>query len=141
MLWTVAPNLQTGVSVVLDLRYARVWLVMGWLLVVGVTIASLVPVHSLPPVDVSDKFEHTLAYAALTLWFAGIYPRSRYLRVVMGLFVLGVAIEFAQGAMNLGRQRDYHDVIANSSGIALGVVVAFMGLDRWARWLEDWARK
>ena len=125
----------------LDLRYARAWLVAGWLIVIGVVIASLVPTQSLPEVDVSDKFEHAVAYASLTLWFAGIYRRSRYLHIVLGFFLLGVAIEFAQGAMHLGRQRDYHDVIANSGGIVAGWLIALVGIGGWARWVESWGRK
>ena len=125
----------------LDLRHARAWLVAGWLLVTVVVVASLVPSYSLPPVGVSDKLEHSVAYAAMTLWFTGIYRRSRYWHIAAALFLLGVAIEFAQGAMNLGRQRDYHDVIANSGGIAVGMLVALVGIGGWARWAEGWTSK
>ena len=47
----------------------------------------------------------------LTLWFAGIYPRSRYSLIGVALFVMGVVIEWLQGAMNLGRQADMRDVV------------------------------
>ena len=124
-----------------ELRHARAWLVGGCLLVMSVVVASLVPSYSLPPVGVSDKFEHSMAYAAMTLWFTGIYGRSRYVHIGVALFLLGIAIEYAQGAMDLGRQRDYHDVIANSGGIAVGMIVALIGIGGWARWVEGWARK
>ena len=125
----------------LDLRHARAWLVAGWLLVTVVVVASLVPSYSLPPVGVSDKFEHSMAYAAMTLWFTGIYGRSRYVHIGVALFLLGIAIEYAQGAMDLGRQRDYHDVIANTGGVVGGMIVALVGVGGWARWVESWARK
>jgi VanZ family protein len=113
------------------------WLVLGWLLVAAVVIASLVPARSLPEVNVSDKFEHAMAYVVMTLWFAGIYRRSRYAHIAAGFFLLGAAIEFAQGAMNLGRQRDYHDVIANAVGISIGLLLAWLALGRWAHRLEQ----
>jgi hypothetical protein len=125
----------------LELRHARMWLVLGWLLVLASIVASLVPPRALPPVGVSDKFEHSLAYVVLTLWFTGIYPRSRYFNIAVGLFALGVVIEFLQGAMNLGRQRDYHDVIANCGGIAAGLIIARFGLGGWAQRVESWAYK
>jgi glycopeptide antibiotics resistance protein len=75
------------------------------------------------------------------LWFAGIYPRSRYTTIAIGLFCMGVAIEFAQGAMHLGRHADYHDVVANSGGIVVGLALAFVGLGGWAQWLESLARR
>ena len=109
---------------------------MGWILVVGAVLASLMPSHSLPPTGANDKLEHAVAYTVLALWFAGVYPRSRYLVIALGLFVMGVGIEWAQGAMNLGRYSDVRDVVANSLGIALGLALAIAGLGGWAERVE-----
>lgn len=125
----------------LVLRHPRTWLVIGWTLVILATYVSLIPAKSLPSVGVSDKFEHAFGYAVLTLWFTGIYPRSRYLYIAIGMFLLGVTIEFLQGAMHLGRMRDYHDVIANTGGIAIGLIAARLGLGGWAQWIESKARQ
>jgi VanZ family protein len=125
----------------LVLRHPRTWLVIGWLLVAAAAVLSLMPAQSLPPVGVSDKFEHSLGYAMLTLWFAGMYPRSRYLHIAIGMFMLGVAIEYLQGAMNWGRYRDYHDVLANCIGIASGLLIARAGFGGWAQRVEGWVRK
>ena len=123
------------------LRHPRLWLVIGWMLVVGAIIVSLIPTRSLPPLGVSDKFEHTVTYAVLTLWFAGLYPRTRYFWIGVGMFALGTLIEFAQGAMNLGRHRDYLDVLANSVGIAIGLGLALAGLGDWVQRVEGWRRR
>ena len=123
------------------LRHPRFWLTIGWLLVMGAVIVSLVPGRSLPNLGVSDKLEHTATYAVLTLWFAGLYPRSRYFWIGAGMFALGTGIEFAQGAMNLGRQRDYLDVIANTAGIGVGLMLAVIGLGDWVQRVEGWRKR
>jgi VanZ family protein len=124
------------------LKHARGWLIAGWVLVVVAIILNLVPSHDLPKVPSGfDKVEHVLGYAGLTTWFAGIYPRSRYLIVAIALFAMGVAIEWLQGQMNLGRSRDYHDVIANLVGIGTGISLALLWLGGWAQRLEDWMRE
>ena len=121
----------------LDLRFARAWLAMGWFLIIATFIVCLVPGHDLPSTGISDKWEHTIAYSVLTLWFVGIYRRSRYLRIAGALVVMGIVIELLQGAMNLGRQCDYRDVIANSSGVVVGMLAALAGIGGWARWVEN----
>jgi VanZ family protein len=107
-------------------------------MIIAVVVVSLVPGQSLPSTGVSDKTEHAVAYALLTLWFAGIYPRSRYVVIAIGLFALGIGIEFAQGAMQLGRQADFRDVAANSAGIAIGMTIAWLWLGGWAQRVEEW---
>jgi hypothetical protein len=47
-----------------------------------------------------------------------------------------VLIEFAQGAMQLGRQADAMDVVANSSGIVAGLALCWLGLGGWVQWVE-----
>ncbi len=120
----------------LDLRFARAWLAMGWLLIIATFIVCLVPGQDLPSTGISDKWEHTIAYTVLILWFAGIYRRSRYVRIAAAFVAMGIVIELLQGAMNLGRQCDYRDVIANSSGVVVGMLVALAGAGGWAKWVE-----
>lgn len=124
----------------LPLRHPRTWRVIGWILIAASFYASLMPAKSLPEIGVSDKFEHTFAYAFLALWFAGLYPRSRYIVIGGALFVMGVSIEIAQGAMHLGRQADYRDVIANTAGILAGLALAALWLGGWAERIDGWAR-
>jgi len=122
----------------LDLRYARAWLAVGWFLIVSTFVVCLVPAKELPATGISDKWEHTIAYSMLTLWFMGIYRRSRYLHVAGALVLMGVVIELLQGATQLGRQCDIFDVIANSTGVVLGLVIALVGCGGWAEWVENW---
>jgi VanZ family protein len=126
----------------LALRHPRVWLVSGWILVVAATIASIVPAHELPKLaTVSDKLDHIVGYGVLALWFAGIYPKSRYPMIGVALLVMGIVIEGLQGAMKLGRQADLQDVYANSIGIVCGLVLALAWLGGWAQRIERWAKR
>lgn len=126
----------------LALRHPRLWLVSGWILVVLAVIASIVPVSELPKMGgVNDKVEHAVAYALLTLWFAGIYPKSRYPMIGVALLVMGIVIEGLQGAMNLGRQADLRDVYANTLGVVGGLTLALIWLGGWAQRVESWTKK
>jgi VanZ family protein len=125
----------------LSLRHPRLWLVSGWILVVGAIIASLMPSDRLPTLGgISDKTEHIVGYAVLSLWFAGMYPRSRYPAIGVGLLVMGIVIEGLQGAMHLGRQADLIDVYANTIGIVSGLVLALIWLGGWAQRVEALSR-
>jgi VanZ family protein len=123
----------------LPLRYPQLWLVLGWLFVVLALTACLAPADA-RMMDglfaVNDKVEHAAGYAALTLWFTGMYPRSRYVWIAIGLFAMGVLVEFLQGWMSFGRNRDPRDVIANTVGILIGVSLALTLLGGWVQRVE-----
>ena len=107
------------------------------MLVALALLASLSPAQNLPNIGTSDKLEHLTAYALMTLWFAGIYPRSRYIVIGIGMFVLGAVIEGAQGSMGWGRQADVYDMFANTTGIVAGLIAAWLGLGGWAQRVEN----
>jgi VanZ family protein len=125
----------------LPLRHPRTWLILGWVFIVLAIVASLMPARRLPSVGVGDKVEHMAGYALLALWFAGIYPRSRYGVIALALFVMGVCIEWAQSAMHWGRQGDPRDVVANCIGIAAGLTLSFLWLGGWAQRIESWTQR
>src|ERR1044071_3831579 len=126
----------------LALRHPRLWLVAGWLLIVGAVIASLVPQHELPKLGgLNDKIEHIVGYGVLALWFAGIYPRTRYPAIGVALLVMGIVIEGLQGAMHLGRQADLRDVYGNTVGIVCGLTLALIWFGGWAMRVEALTRK
>jgi VanZ family protein len=120
-----------------ELRYPKVWIAMGWIAIALTVYVCLLPGKELPQTGLNDKIEHITAYTVLSLWFAGVYPRARYWAIAMGLFCLGVSIEGGQFAMHAGREADVRDVIANSTGILLGLALAWLGLGQWTRRVES----
>lgn len=120
-----------------DLRHARIWSGIGWVGVIAATTLSLMPHTVLHGNSLNDKLEHAAGYALLTIWFCGIYPRSRYWVVAAGFLLMGITIEALQGGMRWGRQGDVYDVYANAAGIALGVLLARVTpAGHWARRVE-----
>ena len=105
------------------LRYFKLWLLLGWL-IVGVVIAlSLI---SKPPVDIpvrfGDKIGHVMAYSVLMGWFVQIYQSHKVLFIHALLFIAtGVVLEFLQGYT--GRYFEYADMAANTSGVLLGMLL------------------
>jgi VanZ family protein len=84
--------------------------VLAWL--------SLAPQQELPSVKLSDKFEHTVAYAVLTTLWISLFP-GRLGQAVAGGMAFGVTIEILQATMGFGRQGDWRDALANALGAAI----------------------
>lgn len=82
---------------------------------------SVAPSTVLPTVTLWDKWQHLIAYGGLTLLGAFAFPSS-LTRLATGLFCGGVALEILQSVMGQGRQGDPADALANSLGIALGLL-------------------
>ena len=124
----------------IPLRYRRLWLALSIALVGAIIYSSLAPDFALlmPTPDGFDKVEHFTAYCGLALWFTGIYPRARYWQVVAGLLALGLAVEIAQGTMQLGRSADVLDMLANAVGVLAGLLLALSLTGGWAQRVESW---
>ena len=126
----------------LPLAHAPAWIVASVLLVVAVLYLSLAPLNV--PADLPtnfDKVEHAAAYVLLVVWFTGLVARPRYWRVVVALVVFGLMIEFLQAAMPFGRQGDPWDVLANITGIGVGLVIAATATGGWAQKVEAWLNR
>lgn len=118
------------------LRMRGLWLAGGALLVAGLIALCLMPAANVPSIGMSDFVDHAAGYLALTLWFAGLVPRARWLLLALVLTLLGLTLEWLQGALSLGRVADARDAAANTLGIALGLTLALAGLGGWMRWVE-----
>ena len=122
----------------LPLRHRNTWLCLSGLLVAGVVWGSLqTQVPGLTPAGY-DKVVHLSTYLLLAVWFTGLVPRASYGWVVVGLLVLGGLMEILQGAMHAGRDRDIYDMLANTGGIATGVLLAWLLTGGWAPKIEAW---
>ena len=124
----------------IPLRHRRLWVAMSATLVAMVVYASLVPVLPVPVPGRFDKVEHFATYCLLAVWFTGLYPRVRYWKVVAGLIVLGLGLEVAQGVMQLGRSAEPFDMVANASGVVVGLLLALAATGNWARRVESWLK-
>lgn len=119
----------------LPLRYPWFWLVLGWLLVIGVCVGSLLPAQALPAIKLSDKLLHAGSYFLLMLWFAGLYRRKHHPWIAAILLALGIILDVAQ-ANTVTRMFDVRDIAANAAGIIAALLLSLWLLDGWCQRLE-----
>ncbi len=111
--------------------FRRPWLWAGlWMLAIAlVVIGSLLPGKDLPPLPVSDKFEHFVAYALLSAGAVQLFARRLSWGFICLLLVLmGIGLEYLQASMKLGRILDRNDALANTLGVLIGLATAFTPL-------------
>jgi VanZ family protein len=119
-----------------ELRYPWFWRMLGWALVVGVAVGSLMPANYIAGVPASDKGMHALAYFTLMLWFAGQYARERHWILAVLIFSLGFALDLAQGLIPT-RRFDLADVAVNAGGILAAFALSWFLLAGWCRRVEE----
>jgi len=118
----------------------RFWWGLGVVLVIAALVVCLIPAQELPgSFEINDKVSHLVGHGALALYFAGLVPKRRWWKIFLFLLLFGSGIEFAQYQLQWGREGDARDVIANSAGAAIGLLLGWAGLARWpevATWLS-----
>lgn len=105
----------------LTIRRRVTWGVSTVVLGLSVAALTLIDGNEIPSsLAFSDKFYHAIAFTALVLPTTVLRP-GWSLRVSIGAFLYGGAIELIQPYF--GRNTEWLDMVANSIGIAIGVLV------------------
>lgn len=103
-------------------RRPRLWTGLWCAAIAAVVVLSLSPPPPMPPVDGGDKLGHFLAYGALAAWAVQLYARwPSLLGAGLGLVLMGIGLEYAQGALTELRQADRLDALANTLGAIAGL--------------------
>lgn len=119
----------TATGMLKPLRFPRVWLGLWWLAIAVTIVVCLIPPPPLALPQNSDKIEHFLAYFLLASAAVQIYrTRAALLWAGAGLVLLGVGIEFLQGALTTDRMADPMDALANILGVVVGMATVFTPL-------------
>ena len=101
----------------------KLFLVLFIFLIIAITLLSLLPPKSDFEFGKSDKLNHFLAYAILSLNFGFISTKIRsYFIGIPFLIAYGLLIEFFQGFVP-GRDPSFYDALANSVGVFLGFFI------------------
>ena len=104
--------------------FRRPWLWDGlWCVAIAaVVVGSLSPPPPLPDVPSGDKWLHFAAYFVLAACAVQLFARwSALLGAGVGLVLLGVGMEYAQGALTVNRMMDMRDALANTLGVIAGL--------------------
>jgi VanZ family protein len=117
----------------------RFWWFLGVLIVCAAVTICLLPNTELPnSFSLNDKVSHLVGHALMASYFAGLVERRGWWKILLFQFLLGVGIEVLQSVMQVGREADVFDCIANLLGAGLGLLLARAGLERWpqmAAWM------
>lgn len=117
------------------LEYRNAWLSIGWGLVALIFYLSLTP--SPPQVfNTWDKLNHFIAYGGIMLWFGQVY-QSLFARLFFAAYfiVIGAGIELLQGLGGV-RHFEFHDMLANSIGVACALLALSFNAGRLFFWFE-----
>jgi len=127
---------------VLPLRHHRRWKIAGAIVLLGVLVGTLIPAFGLWPdapritLYAVDKWLHGIVFAFLAVWFSGQYSRAYYVRISVALFIFGVVIELCQRLVSY-RTAELLDLAADTAGIAIGMVIALIGVGGWSLRFEE----
>ncbi len=113
-------------GVLKPIRWPVFWVGL-WVLAMAVVITTcLLPGDDIPKVRPGvDKLEHATAFFVLSVCAVQLFATRRsLLRAAAWLVILGVLIEFAQGAFTVDRTADPLDALADASGVLLGLWIA-----------------
>lgn len=120
------------------LRRPRLWSALWCLAIAALVAGSLLPASELPQAPGSDKLHHFLAYFALSAAAVQLYARwTSLLGAGLGLVLLGLGLEHAQGALTDTRMADRWDALANTLGVIAGLATR---LTPWRDALLRWDR-
>ena len=120
-----------------QLKYTKLWLSLGGLLIVLIWYLSLIPNPPDTGIDNGDKLGHFLAYGLLMGWFAQIYIQLKpRLWLMLGFILMGVLLEVLQG-MTAVRTYSYADMAANTTGVFIGLLLSQGPMARLLEHLEQ----
>ncbi|MDC1162189.1 VanZ family protein [Tenacibaculum sp.] len=100
-------------------------LLVAIIITVSIAILSFLKIEK-QPVKISnlDKIEHAVAYFTLAFfWLLSLARRKVKYLIIFSCLFYGIIIEVLQTKMTSYRTGDYFDVIANSMGILMALLI------------------
>ncbi len=108
----------------INLKYLKIWKVLGAKGLVLILIASLWPQAGEPiSIEHLDKYLHFLTYAIASFYFHQILQNNKTIKIISYLFLYSAFIEGLQG-MTESRYFEVADLFANLFGIFFGFYIS-----------------
>jgi len=127
-----------------NLRLRRILRLVWLAAVMAVIVCSLLPgssrvKHAIDNWGFSDKLEHIVAYAVLSL-IPALHERVRVQAYMfLGMMLMGIALEFGQLVAG-GRSFEREDILADCVGLLAGLAVGFV-LRFWMQRTRNTSRR
>ena len=119
----------------ISLRHPVLWMLSGLVLLLLVATGSVIPLVVVSEYAAADKVVHMLSNFVLMVWFSGMYARRRQAAIALTLILFGIVLEFIQAELPY-RQFDPLDLVANATGILLGLCLSLLVLAGWCQRVE-----
>jgi len=105
--------------------------------IVGIGILSLFPREpSGVELPINDKIGHGIAYFVLMINGGIVMRKKRWTAVGIGAFIYSILLEGVQYFVP-GRSTDAYDLIANGTGIIVGLIVLSMFYNRLLHFINE----
>lgn len=100
---------------------------------VFITVLMLLPVSTEKTLHIPffDKIIHALIYIVFVLVWYSLFRKFKskmrgiYIIIPLVLFIYGIVIEVLQGSFVASRSQDIWDIVANGTGIIIGIVLFY----------------
>jgi len=122
-----------------DLKLRFLWLSIGYALILLVVFLSLTsnPVDTGLSFPYEDKVYHAFAYFVMMFWFAQIYHDKTQRNMIAIMFIaMGLTLEYLQ-SFDPKRMAEFGDMVANTTGVALGFSLAITNAKNILLKVED----
>ena len=114
-----------------------------WLAIIATLIIAFLSLTAVPKINLGlkiksgDKILHVLAYFTLsTVWFLALQKKMGDLNVklllILSLIMYGIILEVLQGGITNYRTGDIFDVVANTVGVLLALLLS----SRFISWFK-----
>ena len=113
----------------------KILFLISILYTIALTVVCLIKINKLPDGGISfaDKIFHCLSYTLLSLlwynalWYTFKLKKQQALYYAAGFSIIfGIVIEVLQGTITTSRAADVNDVVANSAGVFLTIIVVLL---------------
>lgn len=112
-----------------------------WIAIVVTISIAILSLTSVPKIDLglniksTDKYLHILAYCTLSFfWHLALRKKLQnkryYIAIITSIIVYGIILEGLQGGLTSYRTADWYDVIANTIGVFLAIIL-FHTATKW----------
>jgi len=121
------------------LNFRIFWLSLSWLWLFTIIVLSLISIPKTVTISIPhiDKLEHAISYCILMFLFAQCYSlKKTRIQYAVAFTCVGVLLEIFQ-SFTIDRFFEYADMVANTTGVILGLILSDSFLQKIVVYIDD----